>query len=234
MACAEQLARIFQPFAQADSSTTRRFGGTGLGLSISKRLADMLGGSISVTSEPGKGSRFTLTIATGPLDIVADATDARSAAPATRDPAETHALPANRRCKVLLAEDGPDNQRLIAYVLRKYRADVTIADNGQMAVDLVLAAERAGDPFHVVIMDMQMPVLDGYGATQLLRQAGFCRMIVALTAHAMDGDREKCLAAGCDDYATKPIERASLYRVIARCSVSVDPEKPATELAVGQ
>ena len=118
-------------------------------------------------------------------------------------------------CNILLAEDGPDNQSLISFILKKAGAKVTIAENGQLAVDSTLDAVIAGDPFHVVLMDMQMPVLDGYGATALLRSKGYGGHIIALTAHAMDSDRAKCISAGCDDYATKPIDRPSLIQQIA-------------------
>ena len=115
---------------------------------------------------------------------------------------------------ILLVEDGPDNQRLIAFLLRKAGARVTVAENGQIALDIALKTEEAHDPIDLILMDMQMPVMDGYQATRLLRQAGWQGPIVALTAHAMSDDRQKCLAAGCDDYLSKPIDRKTLMDTI--------------------
>jgi CheY-like chemotaxis protein len=117
---------------------------------------------------------------------------------------------------ILLAEDGPDNQRLIAHILRKAGAEVAVAENGQVAFDLALAAWQAGNPFDVILMDMQMPVMDGYQATQELRRAGYGGPIIALTAHAMMEDRQRCLDAGCNDYTTKPINRAVLLECVAK------------------
>ncbi len=211
----EQIAELFTPFGQLDTSTTRRHGGTGLGLTISRRLARELGGDVTVRSEFGKGSVFTLTVGTGPLDGVELL--ARPEQPAF--PAGVPTSPPGSRgeldCRVLLAEDGPDNQRLIAMLLKKAGADVSVAGNGQIACDLVLAAEKQGQPYDLVLMDMQMPVLDGYDATRRLREAGYLRPIIALTAHAMSTDREKCLRAGCDEYVSKPVDRKSLISVVA-------------------
>lgn len=213
----EQIARLFRPFTQADASTTRHYGGTGLGLTISRRLAEMLGGDIRVTSEPGQGSTFHLSIATGPLDGVPMWHDPNAAVRPSRSPAASAgAADVELRGRILLAEDGPDNQRLIAFLLKKAGAEVTLAENGQAAVQQALDARAEGRPFGVILMDMQMPVMDGFEATRRLREAGYPSPIIALTAHAMAGDREKCLDCGCDDYATKPIDRPRLYGTIAK------------------
>ncbi len=215
----EQRDRLFRPFSQADASTTRMFGGTGLGLTISKRLAEMLGGDVSIVeSAPGVGTRFRLTIVTGALDGVPMVVPGRQdGAEDSRPLAAKPEMPAHSLAgwRILLAEDGPDNQRLISFVLTKAGAEVEVVANGRLAVAAALQAVEDGQPFHVILMDMQMPVLDGYGAAALLRAKGYRGPIIALTAHAMAGERDKCLAAGCDDYATKPIERAKLIAIIA-------------------
>jgi len=211
-----EIAKLFQPFSQADESTARKHGGTGLGLAISKRLAEKLGGDITVKSTPGEGSVFSVTIQVGPLDgveLVNCPTEALLPADSHKQPA---ASLAGFDCRILLAEDGPDNQRLIAFLLRKAGAEVVVADNGQTACDLALAARDKGDPFDVILMDMQMPVMDGYDATAKLREAGYSGPIIALTAHAMKEDRDRCLSVGCDDYTTKPIDRNRLISLVAQ------------------
>ena len=213
----EQRSLIFKPFSQADTSMTRRFGGTGLGLTISRRLAQMLGGDIFCKSEPGKGSSFLVVVETGSLAgiQILDATDEAVRVKAEQPPkVEAAKIPLSGR--VLLAEDGPDNQRLIAFLLRQRGAVVEVAENGQVAIEKAMQAGDAGQPFDCILMDMQMPVLDGYAATRQLREIG-CRLpIIALTAHAMRGDRERCLEAGCDDYLAKPIDRGELIQQMAR------------------
>jgi CheY-like chemotaxis protein len=207
----QQIDMLFQPFSQVDMSTRRRFGGTGLGLAISRRLAVMLGGDITVKSAPGTGSRFSVTIDAGPLDGI-KLTDHPSQAAQPSSQALIEEIKLN--CRILLAEDGPDNQRLIAFILRKAGADVALAENGQQALNLALQAQQKNRPFDVVLMDMQMPVMDGYQATRSLRNAGYTKAIVALTAQAMLGDYKRCIDAGCDGYLTKPINRGDLLKAL--------------------
>jgi signal transduction histidine kinase/CheY-like chemotaxis protein len=211
----EQMGRLFKPFAQADSSTTRRFGGTGLGLAISDRLARVLGGRLAVRSVPGEGSVFTLTI---PCDDAGDG-QISTVDEALRepDPAE-HALDDSElhlSGRVLLAEDGVDNQRLLTFWLTRAGAQVDLARDGREAVEKVcLALNQARDARHydLILMDMQMPELDGVGATLKIRGHGFRGPIVALTAQSDADERERMLGAGCDDFLAKPVPRERLLR----------------------
>jgi signal transduction histidine kinase/DNA-binding response OmpR family regulator len=212
-----QIAQLFQPFVQADTSTTRKFGGTGLGLAICRRLAHMLGGDIAIDSSPGRGSSFRLTIAAGSLEGVKFFEELQEAGLPESGPMPATAAGTTETldCTVLLAEDGLDNQLLISTHLKRAGARVAIADNGRLAMEMALAASLAREPYDVVLMDMQMPEMDGYAATSELRRKGYTGPIIALTAHAMAGDRERCLAAGCTDYLTKPIARGKLVTTVA-------------------
>jgi CheY-like chemotaxis protein len=211
----DQQEKLFRPFAQADNSTTRKFGGTGLGLTISKRLAMMLGGDLTCRSEPGAGSTFSLTVQTGPLRGVAMLDSPQAIVEAAEAP---QARPDSVRLdgRVLLAEDGPDNRVLITFYLKQAGLEVVEVENGLLARDRAMEALRKGNPFDLVLMDMQMPELDGYGAVAQLRRLGYRGPIVALTAHAMGGDREKCLAAGCDDFAVKPIDHEAFVGMLKK------------------
>ena len=211
----EQMRALFQPFTQGDSSTTRKHGGTGLGLAISRRLANMLGGDITVTSAPGEGSTFRVTIGTGPLASVPmlRMTSEAFAAEMTKPP-EIEIDEGPLRGRVLLVEDGPDNRRLIAAILRKAGLDVDLAENGRIACERNAAAAASGCPYDLILSDMQMPEMDGYEAARRLRRDGYTGPIIALTAHAMPEEREKCITAGCDDFATKPINRSTLLGIL--------------------
>jgi signal transduction histidine kinase/CheY-like chemotaxis protein len=219
---------LFQPFSQVDSSVRRLFGGTGLGLAISKHLAGILGGDIAVTSTLGKGSTFSLTIATGTLDDVELDNHSVATAEPVLAPTDHHRI---LNCSILLAEDGIDNRRLISHILHKAGAEVTLSVNGRLAFDLALKASKDAVPFDIILMDMQMPVMDGYEATKQLRENGWEKPIIALTAHAMKDDRQKCLDAGCNDYLTKPIDRNKLLEMVAKY---VNEEPRLQEVNMGQ
>ncbi len=210
----EQASKLFHPFTQADSSTARRFGGTGLGLSISRELARKLGGDITVYSTPGVGSTFRVTIATGPLAGVRMLEDPGLVRATKAADNEVDMVSQLEQRKILLAEDNPTNQALIAGMLRKMGADVTVVDNGKLAQETALAARESDRPFDMLIMDMQMPVMDGYAATSALRKAGYAGPILALTANVMSGDKQRCIEAGCNNYLGKPIDRRKLLETI--------------------
>jgi CheY-like chemotaxis protein len=204
----EKVRDIFEPFSQADASTSRKYGGTGLGLAICRQLVQMMGGEMWVDSRPGVGSTFSFTLRVG-LDFNPEA----EAVPPPAAEAAPGPSPATG-LKILLAEDNLVNQRLATIVLQRRGHQVTVAANGREAL-----AALARDGFDLVLMDVEMPEMDGYDATRAIRQreaAGDGRRtpIIAMTAHAMAEDRARCLAAGMDDYLTKPIEPERLYALV--------------------
>jgi signal transduction histidine kinase/ActR/RegA family two-component response regulator len=207
----EQIGRLFRPFTQADETTTRRFGGTGLGLTITHRLVQMMGGTIEVKSEVGIGSTFDLTV---PIAIgTTNGSNGKGGKNGTSGgdvpllPSPEAAASGASRGRILMAEDGPDMQRLLSFVLSRSGAEVTVVSNGVAALEAT-----ANGKFGVILLDMQMPEMDGYTAAREIRRRGIQTPIIAVTAHAMTGDRERCLAAGCTDYMTKPVDADELLR----------------------
>lgn len=201
-----QAVALFKPFTQADTSTTRRFGGTGLGLVLSQKLARAMGGDLQLKwSIPGGGSNFAIAV---PVQIV------RQRQPAARSELENRSqlMPLNG-ARILLVDDSLDNQMLISQILKLLGARVDLAGDGLEGVEKALAGQ-----YDVVLMDLQMPRLGGVDATRMLRNKGYTRPIIALTAHALNEDRQRCISVGCTDYLTKPVQRSHLVQVIERVS----------------
>jgi len=218
----ESLEKIFNPFTQADSSITRRFGGTGLGLSISRQCATALGGDLSVVSEYGKGSTFTLTVDAGPIEAIKLFNPLQQPASQTSGTTLVSGSLRLKPCRILVVEDGTSNQKLISVVLHRAGASFELAGNGQIGLDLALA-----EKFDVILMDMQMPVMDGFTAARRLREAGSTLPIIALTANAMKGEEEKCRSAGCSGYLAKPIDVDQLLRTLAGLVGELPADGPA-------
>ena len=227
-----QQRRLFRTDSPAEELIHRRFGGIGLGLVISRELAELLGGSISCQSLPGQGSTFSVTIATGLGSRAAVAGDDGRAMPRLIPQIPSMLISPGslaeddgnvRPPRILIAEDYADNRCLIVHLLKKSGAQVDEAEHGKIAVAMALAAVKANAAYDLILMDMQMPEMDGYTATRTLRAQGYTGPIVALTAYSMTGDRENCLAAGCDDYLSKPLSPTEFWPVIARQLMGSSP-----------
>jgi signal transduction histidine kinase len=208
----EKMHTIFEKFTQADASTTRRYGGTGLGLAISRQLTELMGGTLDAESAVGRGSTFTVSLALPLAPAVPQAATPAPGGDLGADPALRDGR-APALC-VLIAEDNPINQRVATRILEKMGCRVGVAANGQEAVERLSAED-----YDLVLMDCQMPVMDGYEATSVIRASSnrVARVpIVAMTAHALPGDKERCLAAGMDDYISKPVNAADLRRLVGK------------------
>ena len=195
--------RLFEAFVQADASDTRAFGGTGLGLAISRSLARLLGGDITAYALPAGGACFSLRL---PAELEPVAVSGQTPIPSAVE---------SLQGRILVVEDNATNRMLVRLLLEAAGATVEDAADGQAALARVAAAQAAGTSYAAILMDIQMPELDGYEVTRRLRALGCRTPIVALTAHALDGHRERCLAAGCDAYCAKPIDRVELLGVLA-------------------
>ena len=224
----ENLKMIFDPFTQEDGSMQRRFGGTGLGLSISHKLVTMMKGSIQVKSVFGEGTTFTLELPIGSEEELSGYENDEVHIPSPKKPQQEKPL---ADLNILVAEDGPDNQKLIRYLLERAGAKTHFCDNGAIANEYLMN-EAEGWSTDLLLLDMQMPVMDGYTTAQTIRSRGSKLPIIALTAHAMDGDREKALRAGCNDYATKPINPSQLIGQILEL-ITLHSE-PSSELEAVQ
>jgi CheY-like chemotaxis protein/HPt (histidine-containing phosphotransfer) domain-containing protein len=229
---AEKLPAIFEKFTQADGSVTRKYGGTGLGLAITRRLVEMHNGEITVESEVDKGSTFSVTLPLDPAPVL----EAAPELPARGETRSAAGAPA-AAARLLLVEDNVVNQKVVLAILRKKGYSIDVANDGQEGLAKLEAAFASnGEPgYHLVLMDVQMPVLDGLEATRAIRRNPRWRRlpIVAMTAHAMNGDRERCLQAGMDGYISKPVQPAHLIATIEEHLMARGnpaPAQPATPL----
>jgi signal transduction histidine kinase len=229
---AEALPKLFQPFTQGAASRSREYGGSGLGLVISQRLARLLGGEITVQSTFGEGSIFTATVR------IAATHGARMMNPALlpSDSVAAYAFVEDEHAaelkgvRILLADDTRQNRDLMAKMLTAAGATVDVADNGRLACHSAMEKFQSHEPFDVILMDIQMPELNGYEATRRLRGLGYPGAIIALTASASETDRRKCIDCGCSDFARKPIERKKLIELVAKWTKTRSP-RPATHAA---
>ncbi len=216
------VENIFTPFSQVDNSTSRQYGGTGMGLFISKKFVDLMQGSINVHSQEGLGSTFFIKL---PLEVISHLEEKQNINPNFNDDYEDKLLTDFTPIKVLLVEDNDLNQKIVSQMLINYGFDITLADNGLECLRLLQKMH-----FDVILMDMQMPIMDGYEATRMIRQYEELQYIpiIAMTAHAMTGDREKCLASGCTSYIAKPFKAEELAREIRKNfqGVSINNPKP--------
>ncbi|MGD8568095.1 MAG: ATP-binding protein [Gammaproteobacteria bacterium] len=204
----EEMKRLFKPFSQADTSTTRKYGGTGLGLCISRQLAQKLGGDVWVSSEKGKGTTFSFAVSVGDMQQLSMMTGMEDMQVEAIE--ETvRIVPNTVNGHVLVVEDSPDNQDLLCKYLIKAGATVEVVDNGLMAVQKALTSS-----YDLILMDVQMPIMDGLTATKKLRGEGYTKPIVNITANALKEDRDKCMDAGADDYLTKPVDVRQFYKVL--------------------
>ena len=220
---ADALDKIFDPFVQADSSVTRKFGGTGLGLSISRKFARALGGDITVESEFGSGSRFLVRLAAGPAEGVAWIDGEQAIAELEEVAAEQSTDWVFPPARVLVVDDGPENRELVKLVMTKYGLSVDEAENGKVGLEMGLV-----NAYDVILMDVQMPVMDGFSATQALRDQGIEEPIIALTANAMKGFEQECLDVGYSDYFTKPID---IDRFVAKLAEVLGATRAAVSAA---
>jgi CheY-like chemotaxis protein len=216
----EHMGKLFKPFSQGTSSTAAQYGGTGLGLVISQRLARLLGGDITVRSTFGEGSTFSLVVNIGQLHgrrmtkASAAMHDSVAAIPFIEDQYANELLGA----RVLLADDNPANLDLISKILHASGASVSTVNSGRKACHEAMEAFQAGRIFNVVLLDMQMPELDGAAATARLRQLGYPGPVIVLTSSVVAADHDRCLKAGCTEIARKPISRDKLVNVVAKHS----------------
>lgn len=205
----KQVETIFDVFTQADSSITRKYGGTGLGLALSKQFAEGMGGSITATSLVDIGSRFIVSVDIGDISEF-KLIDNKNQIKVKKKQVSSDDIKIKKvNGRILLAEDNPDNQQLFSVLLAKTGADVTIANNGKIAVEKALT-----EPFDLIFMDMQMPVMGGIEATRILREKGYTGPIVSLTANAMKQDRDESIKAGSNDYITKPVNKLNFYYTV--------------------
>lgn len=212
----ENIDKLFEPFVQAEASTTRRFGGTGLGLSISRHLARLLGGDLTATSVPCTGSEFNVAISAEAASdahmMAAEEFIERCGRRALPEASAGPDRPALQHMRVLLVEDSLDNRRLLRFHIERLGGTVTLAEHGKEALSIL----SSGESFELIVTDMQMPVMDGYEFVNTLRKQGFSTPVIALTAHATTDDELRCLEAGCDVYETKPISRERLVAATHR------------------